>query len=422
MNTHEAARICLWLTLVVGLLYAAVYPPFAPRHELEHLAAAYGLAHGQLTPRIDGEGPAHWLPLPPSDALDAYRLLPLDENARLDLAAWWRDLSAPRPATDTRIAAAPSTTSLLPLVAHVPALWLAQLCGLAPLLQLYLARLFGIVSYAVLVAGAVALAGPLHLVFFALALMPSALADAGSVTGASLPYALSLLLAALCLGRVRATEALVPAHRARLAALLALGVALAALGWGLDARPLVPAPDTLGARLSWPFTHPIAALNMLRLTVFRRGDEALLQLLACEGWLAHQLRFGGAVISVVLGQLLLGLSCGTLYGSLPAARARLLARRFLLVALLLGVAVCTSLYLAQEGLAHTTLQGFDGAPFRPLLPWLALALALGTRPVAARWLARSPFTRVVLPILLLHAYALFALFGRFHVASLPFPA
>jgi hypothetical protein len=202
-----------------------------------------------------------------------------------------------------------------------------------------------------------------------------------------------------------------------------LGAVLVVSLWLADPRPWLPPPHSLAAHLSWIVTHPLAALKLVGLTLFQRGDEALIQLVASDGLLARQLRLSGVAITLLLGQLLLLLSCGALHGLLARVQAARFARASALVALLAGTATCVSLGLREVPAGEPILTQFDGAAFRPLLPWFALALAFGLRPVAARWLVRRPLTRVALPIALLHVYALFSLFGRFHApTNLPFPS
>jgi len=453
----RAPRLCLWLTLLLGLAYALVYPPFTPNQELAQFAEARDLANGRLAPVAGPHGAVRVLPAARADGLDTYAALSSNGEARLDHALWWADLGAAS-TTEVRVATAPDSRSPVPLLAHVPALWLGNALGLSTLAQLYVARVFGLVSYALLAALAVAWSAPLRPLFLTLALTPAALSDAASVTGASLPYALSLLLAAALVrsalpshppadsarsvllptlvGAVRpalwwlalagaAWEGTrrTPRRLARALAPALLSGALVVLLWLADPRPWLPPPYSLATHLTWIVTHPLAALKLLGLTLFRRGDEALIQLVASDGLLAQQLRLSGVAITLLFGQLLVLLSCGALHGLVPRQEAARLARACAFTALLAGVASCVSLGLREVPLGAPILELFDGAAFRPLLPWFALALAFGVRPVATRWLVRRPLMHVVLPIALLHAYALFALFGRFHASTdLPFPS
>jgi hypothetical protein len=136
--------------------------------------------------------------------------------------------------------------------------------------------------------------------------------------------------------------------------------------------------------------------------------------MAIGGALAQQLRLMGSLIATVHTQLLIALACGALHNVLPRARARAIARWSLAAALASTMVIGYSLYLAEPNVPTTALDSFTGEHFFPVLPWLAIAMAFGARPFAARWLARRVGLRIVLPLVALNLYCLFSLFGRFH--------
>lgn len=456
LNTPQA-RLFLALALPIGLAYAVVTPPFALDDEADQLASAYALSAAEPAPLDDGEG---WYRLVPQDyvrELARYTSLPANEQGRIDHAAWWQSLSGAQASpTLAPLAAQPDARSLLPAVLHLPALWLGRLFGLPALAQLYLARALALAAYALLCAAAVALAGRLSWLFFVLALTPAALAEGASLSSAGCKAALALLFAALFARAAQSDTG--PNARERLwlllagtalaacsAPLLLLGVGLAALApagtsrarrwapafvlvfgagalilgqWALDPRPLVPAPSLTWQRVIWPLTDMGRAWRMLRLTLFRRGDEAWMQAVAIGGALAQQLRLMGALIATLHAQLVISLAWGALHRQLSPERARGVVRFSLLAGVAGSVGLGFALYLSDPNVPAPVLQRFRGEPFFAVLPWLAIALSAHGRPFAARWLMRLPGLRVVLPVLLLNAYCLLSLYGRYHATPL----
>jgi hypothetical protein len=333
-----------------------------------------------------------------------------------------------------------------------------------------LARATALATYVLAAATAAALANPLGWLLFALALTPGVLLRASCNSSALLAHAQALLLLALVVRLAASACARADSHtltrdaeRRSALALILLGAGSAvcdapslvlfpflaslalehvparrrwlllatallctclmiAAQWRCDPRPLVPPDSSLAERLTWPLQHPARAWRMLRRTIFRRGDEAWLELAALPAALTQQLRFVGTFVATLHGQLLFALSAGALRAVLPPGRASILARAAMLAALLYTLAVGIHLVLAEPQLRPPVLEGFTGVPFFPALLALSLALASGAPPLAARWLTRRPIVRIVLPLILLHAYCLTALTARFHLApTLPFP-
>jgi hypothetical protein len=197
------------------------------------------------------------------------------------------------------------------------------------------------------------------------------------------------------------------------AVLLAGGVLIASQ-WALDPRPLVPPPTPTWQRILWPLSEPQRAWRLVRVTLFRRGDEAFLHAIAIGGSLAHQMRLMGTVIATLHTQLVIALAWGAMHNVLPPQRAQAILRWTLGAALASSVAIGFSLYLAEPNIPARVLENFTGEPFFAVLPWLAIAMAFGARPFAARWLLQRPALRVVLPVVVLNLYCLLSLFSRFH--------
>lgn len=450
-----------WLARVapaLGVLYLVVCPPFLTADERTQLATGDSLTRAGWSARLDAQGAYVLVPPDFLRAADAYAPLATNAQARVDAAAWWRELRAPAaPGPAQRMAVDPDVRSPLPALPGAAGIGLGRALGLSALAQLYLARASALVVYTLAVVGAAALADPLGWLFFALALTPGVVLRAACNGTPTLADALALLVFALTVRMARDTT-----RRGALAlVLLASGLALcqspclvlipfvtllafehlpvrhrwlslvmALLGTSIliavqcvyDARPLVPFDGSLAERLSWPLRQPSRALRTLRLTLFRRGDEAVLELLALPAALTQQLRFVGSFVATVHGQLLFALSAGALHTVLPAGRTRSLARGAMLAALLCTLAQGINFLLAEPQLRPPVLDGFTGAPFFPAFLALSLGLACGVRPLAARWLTRRPIVRIVLPLVLLHVYCLAALAARFHLTpALPFP-
>lgn len=461
LNTRES-RFGLGCALLLGMLYALVNVPFGFREEAAHLARAYALSRGVLQPQhVAGQSV---FPGPAGYALESARYAAVlqRESARVEVPALWQSLTT-RHASEDEVSFAANTgllTTPLPFLPYLPALWFARLFDLSVLWHLYLARAAGVFTYGLLGSLAIALAERASWLVLALVLAPATLFHAGAVSASGLTNALALLFAALLVRTARRPS---PTRRQRIglsalvlllgccsppalflsAALVPLGAdssrgnsaglrlasgtlllgVLVVGGWHLLAC-YVP-PESGGQLLSslvWPFAHPAGALRLVTMTLVRRTDETLMELLAAVHQTTDQLRFMGAAVSAAYGTLLLSASCGALNVGGTFARGASLARWLLVAALATALATVLVAHLSAKDVPARTLAGVDGAALIPALVCLVVAAALGFRPFAARWLTLGRANRLLIPLALMNLYCVVSLFGRYYAsAKLQFP-
>jgi Predicted membrane protein (DUF2142) len=412
LNTR-LARLFLLCALPLGAAYALISPPFTGNEEPAHLARVRDISQGLLRSQSDAQGRYRRVPGDIPVLSERAAALLADETARVDREALFGGGMAPQRAL-ARMPVAEQLTNPVPYLTEVPAIWLARALGLSSLGQLYLARLASLVTFSLLAAWAIALAGELGWLFVVLGLTPMALIEGSLMSVDGITNGLALLCFALLL---RASVD----KRARTALVLVLLLALSTL----CRAPYSLAPldgGTLLDRIAWPLLHPRRALLIAGRTLFKQGDDILIQLFGVRDMLSDQLRFLSSAVAASELCLLLSLSWGALRAQLAQDKRRSLARGLGLAGCLGVLATVFFVYVSANVRAPRFLEHVEGRYFFPLLPALLIALASVGRPFAARWLTKRPLHRVLLPILALNLWCVLALIARFYLSpDLDFP-
>lgn len=451
-----SAKLVLLLTLSLGTAYALLDPPFAGSEERERLALLAELADFKLTSAVDADRSS---PLEFEQLADKYEALANNPEARVDTRELAHDLALS--ASGTTSQRVPQPTPQVGRLADLPLLpgyLVGRLFGLSILGQLYLARIAGVIYFALLASWASAQAGRLGWAFFVLATLPMALLKAGSVAGEALSHGLSLvffaliartayvptagaldprarvialasfaalvmcqplmLTASLCFLPLPADAAMHPLLRGRRLFLLALLVGgLSLLLWMLaDGSPLTVEAGARRDQLQFMLTHPIRVLFGLARSLSLEIDTLLLEFAAFPAPLANMARFSGGAIALLGCELLLLSSLGVNRAPTGVSPDRP-KRAWLVVSLVsYGVAASLSSLLTQgEGQASQLLE-LPTRTFALMAPALVLSLSATGRPGLAHFLLRSPRRRVLLPLLLINTLALATLVGRYFVA------
>ncbi len=447
------AAIVRRFVLALGLAHVLLQPPFAAGDEREQMALLAELARFELASPSDDVGPFHQVDAEFERLATRYEALPTDWRARVSSAALLDDLRAKEgEQRTTRMARATSPRfgrlANLPLL---PGYWLARALDLSPLAQLYLARLAGLACFALLAGYAVSSAGPLAFALFALSVLPGSLAQAATVSGEGLCGGLALCFFAL-LGRGRLSEDGLDerARIALLALLLALttcqpvfacaalfllalpgeapmrpllrGVRLCALGCALSAIGVMiwlstnrPAASMAGGA-TFLGEHSFAALLGAARGVLQ-VDSLLIALSAFSGPLVDQARFSAGVIAALGGELIVLLAWGAAARA-PGTHAAGGGERWLVAgSLLYALSLALWLQLTQTSAGPLELDARSARSFALVAPAALLLLCSRGRPSLNRFVTARPAIRVALPLVILNAVALSALFGRYYVPA-----
>jgi uncharacterized membrane protein len=343
----------------------------------------------------------------------------------------------------------------VPYLPHLPAVWLARVSNLPPIYQIYLARLFSLASYALIVAWSIAWAGELGWALFALALMPMSLTQAAGLSADGMAIALSFALFALVrrgsfaepLSRresiiLLVVCALLPACKtpyllfvgglltlrwqgphARLRrwlyAALGSGLALASLAiWTYLNRAPVSPDDGGGIpaqQLSWlgeHWTHmPVIALN----TLLDRSDDYAIQFVALRDLIHRTMRLSGGLSASLYLPLLCALALG-------AARERARAEPWLrwaaawlvLLGLICAGAVFLAMFVYSTKPGDELVGGVQGRYFIPIAPAVLILLSTFGSPAPGRWLQANGGVRLKWAIVALNGLILLALLVRYY--------
>jgi hypothetical protein len=456
-----SVKTVLAIALSLGASYALLQPPFAVSEEREHMARLEELSAFELASPADTDGPYH-LVVPELERLaTTYEPRVRKWRARTEFRELLRDLTAHSAAAlPLRVASQTARLSRLSDLPLVPSYWLGRLLGLSLLAQLYLARLSGVLCFAWLASWATARAGRLGWAFFTFATLPMTLMQVGGVSGEALSHGLSLcffaliargvhepeahglgerprllalallaalvvcqplmLLAAACLLALPADAPVRPLLRGRPLFLLALALGcLSLLLWHYGNAPLTAVAAAAATREQWHFmtTHPIGVLFGLARSLLREVDSLSIEFAAFGGSLVDMARFSGGVIAALGGQLLLLLALGTNRTSAPAPGSRPGSAWLVAGLLVYGLAAMLLALLAQNEHDATILHALPTRTFALMAPASLIALSTIGHPGWARYLCARPSTRIVLPMLLINAFAMEALVGRYFVPS-----
>ena len=185
----------LVVVLTAGLSIAILTPPLKGADERDHFTRAYQLAHGDIS--VHRHGSRYGAVLPSGYEWDESQLsntvyLDRDHVGFLGL------LGQRPPAGPPTFTQAGTVASYGPgaYVAYVPAILLGQLLGASLAVDVYLARIAGVIAYGLLMSLAVRRVPVHQWVFVAVALVPEALNQAATVSADGMTMALTTLLIA----------------------------------------------------------------------------------------------------------------------------------------------------------------------------------------------------------------------------------
>jgi uncharacterized membrane protein len=187
--------VALWWALLVGAAISIVTPPMTGSDEPQHFTRAYQISTGSILTHRQGSEYGAYLPqsLPTEEARlaeDSY----LDRNR----TAFLRDLGQGAPHGPTVFVPEQNNASYGPgsYVDYAVAIAFGRLLGLSTLVLLYVARLAGVVTYALLLSLAVRRIPLRPWVLAAVGLIPAALNQASTVSADGMTMVLSFLLVA----------------------------------------------------------------------------------------------------------------------------------------------------------------------------------------------------------------------------------
>jgi len=201
------AAIFVVLATLFGLPAIVLIPPLRGADEPAHFLRAYGIAHGQVAPKLVDEHGRKGLFLPAAmhDGYDyfetvRYRFGTPQFNYRDVFAEYVRRKPAPADAAPVFLLYAGSEGyAPLAYLPYLPAVWLARALGLDFVMTLLLMRLFGFVTAGALAAYAIALVPRLGWPFLLIAMLPIALFERSIVAADGTALSLAMLVTAVSL-------------------------------------------------------------------------------------------------------------------------------------------------------------------------------------------------------------------------------
>jgi hypothetical protein len=458
LDARSARRACV-LALALGLLYAAVNPPFAASDELYHLARANELSLGRGR-ELESDGRSYCdVPMEWRAAAQSYGSLPERRSLRVSRAELRKALTTAAEAHEPWHLEDPlSARSPVAYTALLPGLWLGRGLGLPPLSDVYAARVSGLLLWCALIYLALSVGAALAWSLLPLALTPALLAQAGAASPEGLTAGLAFLFVAL-LERITSAPSSPSSARERALligvfvllvccnpACLLFGLTLPLVAWsdapqrlarlgraalviaassagaavlsdlGTDQHPFALSPE-LEAQLGWAFSNPLELVAMVWRTLFRSIDDYVLQFFVVREVLSEQMRFSAGVVATLELELILLLALGSARGRSDALphKARWLAR----AARRFNGGVFLQALVTSVKVGPGRLQNVYGRLFFAVGPLLVAALAYTGRPLARRWLLRRGGLRVFLVCAGLNLFWLFMLGARFYGPNRP---
>lgn len=455
-TARRVARVFVALAFCIGVLFAVINPPFVVNDERAHMARVYELSQGRLITKVDVDHVAkHEMPARYTQLVRRYVWVPRTEEKRLQVSQLVGDLRHPVESLTEPPELVPATAALYAPVAylpHLPVVWLARVTGAPLLWGLYAARLASVTVYALLAGWAVALAGRLAWVWFALGLVPMAMMQAAGVSGDGVTNACGLLMGAsllnawtrgagpdtqrdylrfalaLCvIPMIKPTHALLAValvgvqwglHRKRWQTWLAVasGPALAAalaVGWmRINKASAVGESGTTGGRRLAALMDPQHMMGVLSTTLLEFSDDYLIQLVAIRDVVHRQVHVQGLVIAALYVLLIVGLSWGAL-SEVGDSRSRWrLGAASAVAAGICTAAVFVALFVTYTPESSPVVKGVQGRYFISLMPFVCLALAaVGRRRRSATSLNRA---WVALPVVGLNVASMAVLVLRYY--------
>ena len=411
------ARMLLALSVVFGVIFSLLTPPFQAPDEFNHFFRAYQISEGGLVAirqgdKVGGNLPVSLTTLAATVNPDLRYKLARRQSFPQLLASF----AIPLQPTVRQFTEFPNTAlySPIPYLPQAAGIALGRCCALPPLWLLYLGRWGNLACWVALVVLAVTLipVGPWTLC--ALALSPMALFLGASLSPDGVVNGLAMLFLALVLQSAVGTVTL-PLSRKRLGALLGLAVLLALAkqtylpmvllilliplshfgtprraagfllafllviaaawgGWMVAIRPLfVPLQPQVSPSLQLHFllSHPAHFFQTLVTTYQQPLRDNLLvgEYVGVLGWLdTHLPSWCYAIYLWALG----------IVAFTEVTRDRCLSIRqrslLLLIPLLTFLTINLFLYLSWTAVGYTRIGGLQGRYFIPIVPCLLLGL------------------------------------------------
>lgn len=202
------------LSILFGIVIAAVDPPLRGHDEPAHVLRAYAIARGEIIPAADEAGrPGVYLPAAFFDEFQIFFIEVVRGNAVADFRAAFsryrqRQL-LPHEDRDGAVffpfggSEGYSPFAYLPYIA---AAWLSRLAGFDFLQTFYAMRIMGLVFATLLAAYAIAITPRLKWAFFFIAMLPSALYARAIVSADGVALGSAMLVSALSLHAVYQTQ------------------------------------------------------------------------------------------------------------------------------------------------------------------------------------------------------------------------
>jgi uncharacterized membrane protein len=194
-SVNQPARYAFVLVLLAGSAIALLTPPLKGADEADHFTRAYQLAGGDVS--VHRGGSRYGAVLPSGYASELAQLSDT-VNLNHDHTAFL-DLLGQKPPTGALVFTQAGTVASYgpgAYVAYLPAIALGRAIGVSLAVDVYLARMAGLLAYALLISLAVRRA-PFHRwIFVAAALIPESLTQASTVSADGMTMALTTLLIA----------------------------------------------------------------------------------------------------------------------------------------------------------------------------------------------------------------------------------
>ncbi len=406
------------LTPLFGLLYVFVTPPFQSPDEPQHFYRAFQISElGLIGRKTPGEaGPRAGGVLPRNLKRVADLVLddvPHNEQRHVDPAAIRAALAIPLDPEDREFLEFPTNVlySPIPYAPQAAAIALGRLFHAPPLVLLYLARLFNLAAWFLLVAAALRLTPVFRWVFLVLALAPMSVAQAASASADALTNGAAFLLIASIFEAAFSPAAAVDGARLLRLAVLSLVVSLCkpvyallpalvliipaagfggrkklrlaaaavpAIGWGAMA-----AWSAAVASLSVPLQAGVSGAGQIRLILAQPG-----RILSAVGGMLrahfgdHVREFVGQLgwLDVALPTALILLFLVVLAFAALADKSGAITVRWrpkalgILISVVSAAAIAATIYIVWNPVGAAGIEGVQGRyfiPFGPLL-WLPL--------------------------------------------------
>ena len=189
----------LVIGLVFGLMLIFVNPPFQSNDEDRHFYNSYFVSTGQIPPRQQGNMIGGLLPVSVLDTSASLQGIAFASGAKVSEARIREARRVPLAPTQQRFYDNPNySLNPVPYLPFVAGIWMGRALDAGPIGILRFARLMGLLTFLALVFTAIRVM-PVHkYVLMAVALTPTTLFQATSVTYDAASNALGFLILALC--------------------------------------------------------------------------------------------------------------------------------------------------------------------------------------------------------------------------------